>query len=217
MRYNVQWPDLKAFAVERDLSIQWLVLNNTYCLAAIDGQLKLAAQIPIVTPTPDGSYQADFETNFKANGNSSPKGNTVVVLGKDSLSLCPYGASSLDSSGNTILKAGQTVAWDIPLPTTMVLRGATFYSADAEVGDWISVQVVDKDNVTGQGGTPTNPTILGSYALSWFIAPSVINKVEDVSISQSLPKGIYMRINYTSVGTKNPTAIINFISYVEIT
>lgn len=216
MKYNVTWTDLKNFAVERDLSIQWLIIKNIYYLAAIDGQMKLAAQIPIITPTPPNTDQSDFETNFKANGNESPKGNSVIVLGKDNLSLSPFGAISTDNSGSTILIAGTTTPWDIPLPSQMVLRGATFFSQNAVIGDWISVQVVDKDNVTGQGGTPENPTIIGSYAISWYIAPGIMNKLEDVSISESLPKGIYMRINYSSVGTVNPIAIINFISYVGI-
>lgn len=209
MQINMGWSDLKAFATARNLSIQYVIANDLYYLAAIDGSMEITAQIPIVSPTPSGSDQSDFETNFMSASNTSPKGNVVQVLGIDTLTLCPFGAFS----GTTLTANGLSI-WDIPLPETMVLRGATFFSANATIGDWISIQVVDKDNITGQGGTPTNPTILGTYAISWYIMPGLVNAAEDVSISESLPQGIYMRINYNSIGTTAPVAVMNFISYV---
>jgi hypothetical protein len=209
MELIVDWTTLKAFATARSLSIQWVLFNSYYLLWAIDGSAEMSAQIPYVSPTPNPSDQYDFETNFQSAGNQSPRGNMVQVLGKDELTLCPFGAFS----GTTLMANGLSV-WDIPLPETMVLRGATFFSANATIGDWISVQAIDKDNITGQGGTPTSPTILGTYAISWYIMPGLVNTAEDVSISESLPQGIYMRINYNSVGTTAPVAVMNFISYV---
>jgi hypothetical protein len=154
--------------------------------------------------------QTTLNTVMAAYVNTAPPTtipSVVQVLGADTLTLCPFG--SIISP-----VAGTMTNCDIPLPTTMVLRGGVFFSPNAALGDWIAISVVDKDNVTGQGGTPTNPTVLGTYVLSWYILPNIENRLEDVSISESLPQGIYMRISYTSVGTANPTGLMNFISYV---
>jgi hypothetical protein len=77
MIYKASWSDLKSFADNRNLSIQWFIKNGLYWLSAIDGQVELTTQITIVTPTPAGSDQEDFENNYKENGNQSP--NTTVT------------------------------------------------------------------------------------------------------------------------------------------
>jgi hypothetical protein len=82
------------------------------------------------------------------------------------------------------------------------------------MGDWFSVSVIDKNNIVGAGGTSDNPTILATYIASWYLMPGIENRIEDVSISQSLPQGLYMRVAYTSVGSVAPQVLINFITYV---
>lgn len=209
MQFRGKWSDLKAFATARGLSIQYLTIGNMYCLCAIDGAVEVLTQIPIVTPTPSGSDQADFETNFLSSTNKSPRGNVVQVLGSDTLTLCPFGAFS-----DTTLLANQTTNWDIELPQTMSLRGAKLFSPNATLGDWISVTVIDKTNVIGAGGTPDAPTVLGQYVISWYVVPGVWDEIEDVSISQQLPAGVFLRVAYTSVGSTAPQAVLNFISYL---
>lgn len=131
----------------------------------------------------------------------------IQVLGSDSLALCPFG-------GIISPAAGTLTNCDIVLPTSFTLRGAQLFSPNAALGDWVAVSVIDKDNVTGQGGTSGSPTMLGTYAISYYIAAGIWNTVEDISISQTLPAGVYMRFAYTSIGTTPPTSIVNFLSYV---
>lgn len=201
------WASVKSLLTGRSISAQCVTVGSNYWIKAKDGTFELDCLLP--TDTSASPDSADFVTNFLPSANVAPRSNVVQVLGADTLTLCPFGAFS----GNTLV-ANALTPWDIALPEAMVLRGAVLFSTDAVMGDWISVQVIDKDNVTGQGGTPTDPTILGTYAISYYIAPGVQNKVEDVSISESLPAGVYMRVNFTSTGTVAPHAIINFISYV---
>lgn len=132
----------------------------------------------------------------------------VQVLGADSLTLSPFGAIINPT-------AGTLTNCDIALPTAMVLRGGSMFSNNSSVGDWISISVIDKDNVIGAGGTPNNPTVLGIYVIGWYMMPGIENRLEDISVSQNLPQGVYMRISYTSVGNVNPKVVINFISYVS--
>lgn len=210
MQFKVAWSDLKAFATARGTPIQWIVIGSMYNIAAIDGPMEVTCVIPIKIPTPVGSDQADFETNYKSSGNGSPRSNIVQVLGKDTLTLTPFGAYS-----GTNLKANSISTWDVTLPQTMTLKGAEMYSPDAVLGDWCSVEVIDMANIVGAGGTPDNPTVLGVYVLSWYMAPGMWNRIEDVSISQPLPQGVTLRITYTSTGSVAPHAILNFFSYVS--
>jgi len=132
---------------------------------------------------------------------------TIQILGADTLSLSPFGAL-ISPAANTLTNC------DIVIPFAVVLRGGIVFSPDSVMGDWFSVSVIDKDNVVGAGGTPDNPTILATYIASWYLMPGVVNSVEDVSISQPLPQGLYMRVAYTSVGTVAPSILVNFITYV---
>ena len=209
MRYKANWSDLKSFVTDRDISIQWTVNKGLYWLVAIDGNLEMTTQIPIVTPAISGSDQDDFEKNFKAVGNRSPHGNMVQVLGKDTLSLLPF-AGIINPAANT------TTDCDIPIPFMTVVKGGILFSQNAAIGDYIVVEVIDKDNVLGQGASPENPLVLGQYVYKWYIMPGVPNVLEDISISQALPQGLYFRFTYTSVGSTAPTVLVNFISYVTI-
>jgi hypothetical protein len=202
---KISWTQLKQLIVGSNLPYSWAQDDNSYTVICANGPFEMVTVIPSIDPmNPD---LMDFKANYQNNSSPSLRSNVVQVLGADSLTLCPFGAMLSPT-------AGTTTNCDIALPQTMVLRGGVFFSTNAVVGDWISISVVDKDNVLGYGGTPESPTILGTYVLSWFIMPGVENILEDVSISQSLPQGVYMRIAYTSVGTTAPTALINFISYV---
>jgi hypothetical protein len=132
---------------------------------------------------------------------------TIQILGADTLSLSPFGAL-ISPAANTLTNC------DVEIPMSVVLRGGVVFSQNSAIGDWISVSVIDKNNVVGAGGTADNPTILATYIASWYLMPGVVNSVEDVSISQLLPQGLYMRIAYTSVGSVAPSVVINFITYV---
>jgi hypothetical protein len=206
MTINVQWSSIKAFAMARNLSIQYVIANGSYYLAAIDGPMEMTCQIPM--DGSDTTDQTDFETNFMPSGNSSPKGNVVQVLGTDNLTLQPFGAI-FTATANTVTNC------DIQLGTNYVLRGGVFFSQNSVMGDNLSVMIVDKDNVTGQGGTPTSPTVLGQYVTSWYVMPGVINEIEDISISEVLLQGLYLRVAYTSVSPSvSPVFTINLLSYV---
>lgn len=204
---KVAWTQLKQMINAQSLFYKYAQDDNSYTVSAYDGS-SLIAQTVIPFNTSDAQ---DFAVNWQSNGNANIRPDIVQVLGKDVLTLTPFGAFS-----DTTLKKGQTVNWDIQLPQTMTLKGAELFSSNAVLGDWLVVTVVDKDNVLGYGGTPDNPTVLGSYVTSWYIAPGMWNSVEDVSISQPLQQGLYMRISYTSVGSAtDPQAIVNFFSYVS--
>lgn len=133
----------------------------------------------------------------------------IQILGSDSLVLNPFGAKLTPA-------AGTTTNCDVVMPANMVLKGGVVFSQNSTIGDSISISVIDKDNILGFGATPESPIVLGVYVISWYIMPGIENKVEDISISQPMPQGLYLRVAYTSVGEEAPVVLLNLISYTGI-
>lgn len=71
---NTNWTEIKNFISSRGLSVQWLLINDTYYLAALDGAYgitcQLLAQIGVATEDRLADV-IDFENNFKSNGNKT--------------------------------------------------------------------------------------------------------------------------------------------------
>ena len=66
---NLAWSAFKSMVDSKALSIQWIEDSQFYYLTILDGQLKTQCQID-KNPT-DSADLADFETNYKAQGNAS--------------------------------------------------------------------------------------------------------------------------------------------------
>ena len=66
---KVDWATLKAFVDDRNVSIQYALIGDTYWLKAFDGPFYLETTIYKKT-TPDvGGEQEDFEDNYEASAN----------------------------------------------------------------------------------------------------------------------------------------------------
>lgn len=105
---DTTWTNVKNMLVARSLAAQWVQIDSIYIIAAIDGSFALECRIAIADGTPDPSLNADqidFETNFKA------KGNTRLNTQLDS-----------DNAGFTRVKQAPT-GW------TYQLRGIEFTTA----------------------------------------------------------------------------------------
>lgn len=72
----VDWATLRTFAGARGLSIQWVVVDNTYRCRALDGFFALDCSIPM----DGGADQTEFETTYRAAGNKPVIQNTVVQM-----------------------------------------------------------------------------------------------------------------------------------------
>jgi len=203
MTINMQWSDLKAFAIARSLSIQYVIANGFYYLAAIDGSMEVTAQIPIVSPTPSGSDQSDFETNFMPAANSSPRGNVVQVLGKDTLVLCPFGVSFS-------APANQSTTYSYALTSAVFLRGGVLFASPGTLGDQLTVQIVDVNNILGAGAN----YVVATYVNGWYVMPNQQNAIEDISVSSEIPAGLYVNFIYNNTSPTQATqVIVNFLSY----
>lgn len=127
----------------------------------------------------------------------------VQILGSDSISICPFGTMF-------IALANQTTTFDLSIASTVYLKGGVMYASPGNIGDTLIIQVVDKDNITGAGAN----TVLATYVNNWYVIPQDMNAVEDVSLSQPLAGGLYIRMIYTNVhATQDTKVIVNLLAY----
>ena len=202
---RVGWQQIKDFSNNRNSSIQYVDVNGNYYISSFDGQVGV--EMIMSQEDPNNADLIDFVNNYKDSANKSPRSEVVQVLGKDTLSLSPR-AIKFDAPAN------QTSTWDKPIDEILVLRGGLLFSNNANIGDSLTVSIVDKDNVLGFGGTPSSPTVVGQYVKEWYVMPGIVNELADVSISQPLQSGLYVRFEYTNTSqTSTVNVIVNLISY----
>lgn len=134
---------------------------------------------------------------------SNPPTKVIQLLGSDSVSICPFG---------TMFNAplNQTTTCDLAVNSSVYLRGGTTYSSPGNIGDTITVQIVDKNNITGAGAG----AILATYVNNWYVIPQNINAIEDISLSQEIIAGLFIRFIYTNSSPVNASnVIVNLLSY----
>lgn len=122
------------------------------------------------------------------------KGTNLNMANPDLKNTFDY---SEDATNGTATKNSTT---NIDLKITgdkIYLNGGQFLYKDAVWGDYISAQIVDKDNVLGYG---TN-AVLKTYITKRYIHPSETNTSIELAYVGAVPKDVYLRIKYTSVGT----------------
>lgn len=87
------------------------------------------------------------------------------------------------------------------------ITGGEILFKDAEWGDYIVAQVVDKDNVLGGGAG----VVLNEYIHKRYVHPDLKRSAVNIDYAGNVPKNLYLRIKYTSVGTTNDVKVaINY-------
>ena len=155
--------------------------------------------------------QTTLNSILSAYVNEAPMVQTVIPkfiqqLGTDSVSICPFG---------TLFTAApnQITTYDYELQNTVYLKGSVLYSSPGNIGDSVSLQIIDKNNIVGAGGSPENPTILGTFVNNWYVIPQDMNEVEDIAISNVIPQGLYIRLIYNNSSSTPSQVIVNMIAY----
>lgn len=131
------------------------------------------------------------------------------------------GDNSLRTQGFTgVAAAGAVTNIDWAFPKTLRLRGGIFEGRGSAPGDMVKMLIIDKDDVLGYGTnpangnpiSPSNPLILTEYVPGFpvFSGPT---RIEDVDLSDPIPQGLYMRLEYTSVGATPVTACLGLLAY----
>jgi hypothetical protein len=124
--------------------------------------------------------------------------------------ILEYGSKDLNTNlkGVTFTAlAGQVTSHDLKIDDDHLIDGASIITQLSALGDKITCQVIDKDNIFGYGAN----TILGQYVTDWYMDP---NSTKQLNYESQYPAkvyaGLYLRIIYTSVGLVNVNVITNY-------
>ena len=133
---ELPWEHFKSFVDQRGLSIQWVELDNTYYMWALDGVFGFSCQV-----YKDGS-EAEFESSYKDASNVTPR-NTVTTMfeldDKTLRTICMF--SETDTNGVA------RFAVKVPEGGRYVAYGDVEFQ-EREFGDYVSkIEVVDLDRL----------------------------------------------------------------------
>ena len=203
---GITWKELKSFISSRKISLQYIEVENYYKIFAFDGLFSVSVELSKTIPP--NNDQVDFENNWKTldNVNKPVIQQVAITLSEDAFKISAEGFKFL-ANANT------TTTFDYQLNQKFMFRGLSFLSNNAILGDYINVQLVDKDNVLGLGAG----IILASPIKKGYIMPTINSGPiyrEDVSSSQIPIEGLYLRVNYTNASLLNNVDIyVNLFLY----
>jgi len=96
---------------------------------------------------------------------------------------------------------------DYKLLDNCMMYGAEMIYRNAVDGDYVTLQIIDKDNILGYGAG----TIINEWVKKWYV-PSAENRwVVTSEMAGTIPAGLYVRLKYTSTGTESDVPVkLNF-------
>jgi hypothetical protein len=196
---ELPWAEFKAFVDARVLSIQWVELNNTYYMTAIDGPFNFRCSVY----KDDGADQLEFEGSYKDLGNKSPRTEVVTQNEKNDKIL------KLASREGSFVDGACTISIKIPgTPGSGEGRwvaGGYAFTNVWTAGDRVTLcQVVDTDDLMGYGaGTVLktyHDTDVDASDLGWRMWPAqqVGGEIEIDPIGGYgfIPAGLYLEIKF---------------------
>ncbi len=103
--------------------------------------------------------------------------------------------------------AGQATSHDLAITDDVLIDGGVLVVLNGVIGDKITFQVVDIDNIKGYGAN----TVLGQYKTDWYINPQESVQLDFTSrYPAKVFAGLYLRVVYTSTGSNNLDVIVNY-------
>lgn len=193
--YAADWSEFKKWidGTNATLRFTWVEETNSYSIIAMDA--SVLRTVGINKTDPASAAQTDFETNYKSKSNLPFE--TLV-------SQKPYAVSKEVTRfvGHLYECSTGTTTHDEKLTKPIRLQGGYYWCRGANLGDRVSLSVVDKDNVLGYG----NDFVVNKYVDRLPVAPW--DHVQEISTAAagSIITGLYLRLTYENNGV-NP---VNF-------
>lgn len=194
----IPWSKFKEFVDSRSISIQWLDIDDNYYLKAFDGYFSLDCNL---IKSRNLEEVADFETNYKSDGNKSltPVLTSVTTLfeknDKD-LKLCSAEAAVGEDSIATIefktpgVMANGEGRW--------IASGMAWFDTKNPHDRIIEINIIDKDNVLGYGANTVIKTYhddeIDSAQAGYRVPPIGHVDVETLAGYGFLPAELYLQI-----------------------
>lgn len=192
--------EFKTAVTTQTLRVKWVEIGSYYYLKGFDNLFELDYEIEITSPA--NSEQTDFETNYKDSWVLPNVVKSVVTFGNNEWPeitgftfTCTFGINTTHEY--QFIKAYQ-------------LQGANGYFENAAVGDYIELEVYDKDNVLGAGAG----FVLHKYVEKMYVMPNTFFEFKDVDLAALPAPNLYAKLIYHSTGLLNVKGLINFYTYI---
>jgi hypothetical protein len=119
-----------------------------------------------------------------------------------------YSAKDLNVNltGHKFVAAANTpTSCDFVVTDDYLIDGAEINVINSNIGDTITAQVIDKDNVMGYGAN----LVLRQFVTDWYVNPSTTQQIEYTSrYPAKIFAGLYLRIIYKSTHESTPADVI---------
>ena len=93
-----------------------------------------------------------------------------------------------------VAAANTTTAFDYRIASPLCIYGFALIQQGASFGDYISLQIIDKDNILGYGAN----FIVSTIITKGYADPNTTRIVDKSEYARTIPIGLYVRINYTN-------------------
>lgn len=202
-----------------------LAQNEVYTIPS-EKRIAASKDSSILDRISSGALQIGDGTNFF----SSTADQTAYLLGTNPVTIdteTPVRMYALSEAANLRARLigiyNQTVTqntttnldWQIPQTAWLgvnkqgYMDGIEYYAKDAELGDTMKFQVVDKDGLVYPAGT-----VLDEFGSSWGVVPDYNTTIR--LYKAKLIPGMYIRVAYTSTSTTtDPHIMCNLFRHMD--
>lgn len=101
---------------------------------------------------------------------------------------------------------GATTNIDYKITGKYMLYGAEMLYTNAANGDYVTLQIVDKDNVLGYGAG----FVVNEWVKKWYVPFSENRWKVTSEVTSEIPQNLYARLIYTSVGEQDVLVKMNY-------
>jgi hypothetical protein len=216
---SVRWSTLRDFLDARGLSAQYVEDDNFYYIKAADGYFGLET---VISKTSDfeAADKAEWEDDYKAYGNQSPKTNTVIE------STPPFAQPTYRTKRNATsslitIAANSHEHVDFRLTAERYVSGGCIIVDGAEFGDYAEAEVVDADSVIPEAYRAALcenwPTVAKYIEKEWIEVNKggiTRHKIDTYPLNAKITAGLYLRVTYytTSTGSSRSVGVNYYLT-----
>ena len=207
---RVTWTELKAFVDQTNASIKYFEFQNRDHIYAYDGDFVMHCRLRL--DPADSSDIQDWQDNYKSSANKKFPSQEVSGV-QDPKGMRARLTSLCDET--VTQNTTQDLDWQIDQLNWLGVNkqsyfdGIEYYAKDANIGDCVTFQIVDKDGLVYPAGT-----ILEEFGKDWKIFPDTLTTVK--LYKAKLIVGMYIRVKYTSTSTTtDPRFVCNIFRHLN--
>lgn len=109
--------------------------------------------------------------------------------------------------------ADTTTDFDYAMTSSWALYGLGLLQNGATFGDYVSVKIIDKDNVLGYGAN----FVVATPVVKAYVDPSSSRIQAESEYARTIPTGLYIRISYTSIALLTTTQVAVNLYFINPT